>query len=192
MSSIIDKSIDEHLFAIENIRKVKAELQLCAEKIVETSRKNRTVYLCGNGGSAADCQHFAAELTGRFERERRGYPAVSLTTDTSALTAIGNDYGFDRVFSRQLESVSRSNDMLICFSTSGNSQNIVLASKIARENGMFTAAFLGRDGGQLRDLVDLPIIVPSHRTARIQECHILMVHLICELIDDVAPGGDFA
>ena len=151
--------------------------------MIDTIHSGGCAFICGNGGSAADAQHFAAELTGRFERERRAWPAVALTTDTSALTAIGNDYGFDHVFSRQLEALGRPGDLLIAISTSGNSRNVLQAVAHAKANGIATIGLLGRDGGQLAREVDHALVIPSERTARIQEMHILILHIWCEMLD---------
>ena len=144
---------------------------------------NGKILACGNGGSAADAQHFAAELTGRFERERRGLAGIALTTDTSALTAIGNDYGFEAIFARQLEALGRPGDVLLALSTSGNSPNVLRAVEAARRLEITTVGLLGRDGGALADQVDQALVVPATRTARVQEMHILILHLLCEAID---------
>jgi D-sedoheptulose 7-phosphate isomerase len=144
--------------------------------------------ICGNGGSAADSQHFAAEVVGRFEKERKGFSAIALTTDTSALTAIGNDYGFDRVFSRQVEALGQKGDILIGISTSGNSNNVIEAVRVAKGLGIFTVGLLGKDGGQLKDLVDKAFIVRSNNTARIQEVHITFIHAICRVLDLYLTG----
>lgn len=143
------------------------------------------VLLCGNGGSAADCQHLAAELVGRLGpgRERSPLPALALTTDTSALTAVGNDYGFDQVFSRQVEALGAPGDLLIAISTSGNSQNVVVAVQKARERGLTTVGFLGGTGGRLKALVDLAVVVPSDAVARIQEAHIAVGHIVCDVAE---------
>ena len=146
----------------------------------------RRVLSCGNGGSAADAQHFAAELIGRFEKERKALPAVALSTDTSALTAIGNDYGFDRVFSRQVEGLGQDGDILLAISTSGNSPNVVQAIEAAQSRKMRVIALTGRDGGVMRDQMsenDVELRVPSDSTARIQEVHILILHCLCDLTD---------
>jgi len=144
--------------------------------------------ICGNGGSAADSQHFAAEVVGRFEKERKGFSAIALTTDTSALTAIGNDYGFDKVFSRQVEALGQKGDILIGISTSGNSKNVIEAVKVAKGLGIFTVGLLGKDGGQLKDLVDKAFIIRSNNTARIQEVHITFIHAICRVLDLYLTG----
>jgi len=151
-------------------------------------KNGNKVLICGNGGSAADSQHFAAEIVGRFEAERKGFPAIALTTDTSALTAIGNDYGFDKVFSRQVEALGQRGDILIGISTSGNSPNVIEAVKTATKLGMFTVGFLGKDGGKLKDLVDKAFIVRHKSTARIQEVHLVLEHTLCKIIDMYLTG----
>lgn len=150
------------------------------------------ILACGNGGSAADAQHFAAEMTGRFEQERMELAAVALTTDTSALTAIGNDYGFDHIFSKQVRALGRAGDVLIGISTSGNSGNVIEAIKAAHERDMKVVAFTGRDGGKIAAMLkdgDVLLNVPYPRTARIQEVHILLVHAICDSIDTMLMDG---
>lgn len=146
------------------------------------ARGNKLLVM-GNGGSAADAQHFAAEIVGRFAMERRGLPAIALSTDTSILTAIGNDYGFDRVFSRQVEALALPGDVVVGISTSGNSPNVMAALELARERGCPTVALLGRDGGAIRDRVDLAITVPSQATPRVQEGHITIIHIVCDLVE---------
>lgn len=183
MLELIRASFKEHLDCIQHMGALTDILRQSGEQLIQTIQSGGCAFICGNGGSSADAQHFAAELTGRFERERRGWPAVALTTDTSALTAIGNDYGFDYVFSRQLEALGRKGDLLIAISTSGNSPNVRQAVAYAKANGISTIALLGRDGGQLAREVDHALIVPSQRTARIQEMHILILHIWCEMLD---------
>ena len=150
------------------------------------------ILICGNGGSAADAQHFAAEMTGRFERERMELAAIALTTDTSALTAIGNDYGFEHVFSKQVRALGRSGDVLVGISTSGNSANVIEAIKAAHERDMNVIAFTGRDGGKIAAMLrdgDVLLNVPYPRTARIQEVHIVLVHALCDAIDAMLMDG---
>jgi len=146
------------------------------------------ILICGNGGSAADSQHFAAEIVGRFEKERKGFGAIALTTDTSALTAIGNDYGFDKIFSRQVEALGNKGDILVGISTSGNSKNVIKAVEKAVEMGIFTVGFLGKDGGKLKDIVDKAFIVKHSSTARIQEVHLTLEHTLCKIIDMYLTG----
>ena len=150
------------------------------------------VLACGNGGSAADAQHFAAELVGRFEMERMGLAGIALTTDTSALTAIANDYDFNRVFSKQVEALGRSGDVLLAISTSGNSANIIAAIEAAHERDMRVVALTGKDGGQIAHILqdqDILLNVAHQRTARIQEIHILLIHAICDGIDQLLMGN---
>ena len=154
-----------------------------AEMVRRTVRRGGTLFFCGNGGSAADAQHLATEYVVRYARERRAYPAVALTTDTSLLTAAGNDYGFEHVFARQVEALARPGDLLIVHSTSGNSPNVLRAVEAARGRGVSTLALSARDGGRLRELVDHCVIVPTERTDRAQEIHLCIGHLICELVE---------
>jgi len=154
-----------------------------AERVVETFWRGGKLLLCGNGGSAADAQHIAAEFVSRFRRERRGLPAIALTTDTSILTAISNDYGYERVFARQVEALGRPGDMVIGISTSGISASVIAAMRAARNGGMATVGFTGASGGTLVDHVDLCLCVPSHNTARIQEVHITVAHTVCEIVE---------
>lgn len=154
-----------------------------AEDMAERLRRGGRILVAGNGGSAADAQHLAAELSGRYLKERKALAGIALTTDTSALTAIGNDYGFDFVFSRQVEALGRPGDLFIGLSTSGNSPNIVKAVESAKHLGLKTLGLLGRDGGKLKGLVDDALIVPSTVTARIQEVHQMVYHFWCEALD---------
>lgn len=155
-----------------------------AKAMSDCLRAGSKLLFFGNGGSAADAQHLAAEFVGRFVLERRGLPAVALTTDSSILTAVGNDYGFDRIFSRQIEALGQAGDVAIGLSTSGNSPNVVAALQQARRQNLKTIGLAGRDGGQLRHCSDIPLVVASPNTARVQECHITIGHLLCELVED--------
>jgi D-sedoheptulose 7-phosphate isomerase len=139
--------------------------------------------IAGNGGSAADAQHFAGEIVGRFKKERKGYPAIALTTDASIITSWANDYDFNTIFSRQIEALGKEGDVFLGISTSGNSKNIIEAVKKAKEMGIFCICLLGKDGGELKNLTDLSIIIPSDNTPRIQECHIMIIHIICEELE---------
>ncbi len=152
--------------------------------LIKTLKQGNKVLLCGNGGSAADAQHIAAELTGRYKRERRGLAGISLSTDTSAITAIANDYGYEYIFARQVEALANTGDLIIGISTSGNSANICLALKKAKELGCSTLGLSGRDGGEMNELCDINIIIPSNDTPRIQEMHILIGHTLCQGVDD--------
>lgn len=155
-----------------------------ADDLAERLKRGCKILVCGNGGSAADAQHFAAELTGRYLKERRALAGIALTTDTSALTAIGNDYGYELVFSRQVEALGRPGDVLVGISTSGNSPNVLRAVASGKALGMRTIGMLGRDGGTLKDAVDDALIVPSSVTARIQEIHEMVFHFWCEALDE--------
>lgn len=154
-----------------------------AERIVDTFQRGGKVLLCGNGGSAADAQHIAAEFVSRFRRERRGLPAIALTTDTSILTAIGNDYGYERVFARQVEALGQPGDVVVGISTSGASASVLAAMRAARERGMTTIGLTGATGGLLVGHVDMCLCVPSQNTARIQEVHITVAHVVCEIVE---------
>ena len=183
MSIKLAEAIIEHQAVIDKL----VSLEECLYKVVELMARcfenKRTVYVCGNGGSASDAQHFASELTGRFEKDRKGYPAVALTTDSSALTAIGNDYGFDHIFSRQLESLGQEGDVLLVISTSGESSNLSCVVEKAKQMNIHTIGLLGRNGGRIAQLVDEAIVVEGHRTSRIQESHIFLLHFLCEAFE---------
>ena len=185
MLETIQKEFESHLKVIQTVRNnMENAIQDVSKIIVETLKNGNKVLICGNGGSAADAQHFAAELTGRYKSERRGLPGIALTTDTSALTAIGNDYGYDRVFDRQTEALANKGDVLIGISTSGNSKNVISALTLAKKMGCSTIGLSGRDGGAMNDVCDINLVVPSDNTPRIQEMHILFIHTICQIIDD--------
>lgn len=154
-----------------------------AQLIIEAYQKGGKVLLMGNGGSAADAQHIAAELVGRFKKERKSLPAIALTTDTSVLTSIGNDYNFNAVFKRQVEALAQPEDIVIGISTSGNSTNVLLAIEKAKEIGAKTIGLSGNDGGKLLSAADLCLVVPSNNTPRIQESHITIGHILCDLVE---------
>jgi D-sedoheptulose 7-phosphate isomerase len=154
-----------------------------ADLLVGAFEAGKKLLVMGNGGSAADAQHFAAEIVGRFKMERRGLPAFALSTDTSILTALGNDYGFEAVFRRQVEALAGPGDVVIGISTSGSSLNVREALLLARERGCRTVGFLGRDGGTIKGIVDLDLTVPSQDTPRIQEGHITIIHILCDLVE---------
>ncbi len=186
-SRIVEASFAEHQNVFTRTDKVLFDtIESSARLFVSTLENGGKILICGNGGSAADAQHLAAEFSGRYEKERRALPAVALTTDTSALTAIGNDYGFDRVFSRQVEALARPGDCLIAISTSGNSPNVIAAVMAAREIGCTVVGLTGETGKKLASLSDECVMVPSKRTARIQEMHITIAHIWCEYIDAYA------
>ena len=155
-----------------------------AMQIVKALHAGGKVLFCGNGGSAADAQHLAAEFTGRYLKERRALPALALHTNTSSVTAIGNDYGFDLVFARQLEALGKEGDVLVGISTSGNSRNVIRAMEVAKAKSIYTIALTG-SGGKMKDLADCSICIPSDETPRIQECHILTGHIICEIAEEM-------
>lgn len=163
-----------------------------AQVCVEVYRKGKKILIAGNGGSAADAQHFAAELVGRYGFDRPSLPSIALTTDTSNLTAIGNDYGYEYVFSRQLEGLGQEGDLFIGISTSGNSQNVINAFESAKHKGLTTVALVGRDGGKMAAIADYAIVVPSNATPRIQESHLLIEHMICDIIEKEIFGGGVA
>jgi len=167
------------------------EIARAGEALAAALKSGKKALACGNGGSAADSQHFAAELVGRFERERPGLPAVSLTTDTSAITAIANDYDYDRVFSKQVEALGNEGDVLLAISTSGNSKNVVEAMKAAQARKLVVIALTGRDGGAMGRICgprDFHINVAHQRTMRVQEVHLLVVHCLCEVVDNMIFG----
>jgi D-sedoheptulose 7-phosphate isomerase len=159
-----------------------------AMQVVKSLRAGGKLVLCGNGGSAADAQHLAAEFTGRYLKERRALPALALSTNTSSVTAIGNDYGFDLVFARQLEALGRDGDVFIGISTSGNSRNVIRAMESAKSKSIYTVALTGASGGEMSKVADCAICVPSDETPRIQECHILLGHIICEIVEETLFG----
>lgn len=179
-------SFNEHIITIENTREECSEsIKHCADILIETFRRGKKVLICGNGGSAADAQHFAAELVGRYEKERSGFPAIALTTDTSALTALSNDYSFERVFARQVEALADKGDCLVAISTSGASPNVIAAVMAARKKGCSVIGMTGSRGKKLAGLSDACLLIPSARTSRIQEAHITVTHIWCEMIDGV-------
>ncbi|RWY50203.1 D-sedoheptulose 7-phosphate isomerase [Mucilaginibacter gilvus] len=185
MEQYITSIFEEHIAVAHNtVAQLQGNIAKACEIIIACSKSGKKVLLFGNGGSAADAQHIAAEFTGRFVKERRSLPAIALTTDTSALTAISNDYGFDRVFERQVEGFAVAGDILIGISTSGNSPNVVKALLKGKEAGCKTIGLSGRDGGEMNNCCDINIVIPSDVTARVQEMHILIGHIICGAIDD--------
>jgi len=189
VNEVITKEFEAHLETIKSVMgSMEAPLEEASKLMVSTLKNGNKILLCGNGGSAADAQHIAAELTGRYKTERRGLPGIALTTDTSALTAISNDYGYAKVFDRQVEALANKGDLLIGISTSGNSANIISALNTAKELGCTTIGFSGRDGGQMNEVCDINLVVPSNDTPRIQEMHILFGHTLCQIVDDAFEG----
>ena len=168
-----------------------AQIARAGEALAAALKAGHKALSCGNGGSAADSQHFAAEMVGRFERERPGLPAIALTTDTCALTAIANEYDFSRVFSRQVESLGNKGDVLLAISTSGNSKNVLEAMKVAQARGITVIALTGRDGGAMGKMIgpgDFHLNVAHPRTMRVQEIHLLVIHCLCEVVDNILFG----
>lgn len=161
------------------------DIETACEMMTSTLQAGNKVLIAGNGGSAADAQHIAAELSGRYVKNRKALPGIALTTDTSAITAISNDYGYDYVFARQVEAFAKTGDLFIGISTSGNSEVVLRALATAKEFGCKTLGLSGRDGGKMNELCDLNIVVPAQTTARIQEMHILIAHILCQAVDDL-------
>lgn len=185
MKEMIEFELNSHKQTIQKVIDcIKDEIQKACELSVLTIKNGGKIILFGNGGSAADAQHIAAELTGRYKCERDPLPAIALTTDTSALTAVGNDYGFDYVFLRQAKALARKGDLLFGISTSGNSKNVLNVLEYGKKNGISTLGLSGKNGGEMSNFCDLNIIVPSNDTARIQEMHILIGHIIAQAIDN--------
>jgi len=184
--NLIEDRIRSSINAKENLlkdREILEKISLVSSKIIEAFKKDKKVLLCGNGGSAADAQHIAAELSGRFYKDRKPLFAEALHVNTSYLTAVANDYSFDEVYSRLIEGFGRNGDILIGISTSGNSLNIIKALETAKEKGMLTIGLTGASGGKIKHIVDYLINVPSNDTPRIQEMHILVGHIICEIVE---------
>ncbi len=179
----INQQIKDHFKLYETILSLSEKIEKVSEKVVSVLKKEGTIFWCGNGGSASDSQHLAAELVGRFEKDRGPLKSIALNTDTSIITAISNDYSYDRIFQRQLEALGNSKDLLIAISTSGNSKNIINVLKEAKKKQIFTIALLGKDGGEAQKFSSLSIVVPSNSTARIQEMHILIGHIICSCVE---------
>jgi len=184
LQKILQDNINEHIKVINDILlEIPEKVEQIKNLIDSTLENNKKIILFGNGGSAADAQHIAAEFTGRVFKEMVGLPALALTTDTSAITAIGNDYGFEKIFERQIEALAQKGDLIIGISTSGNSKNVNLALIKAKKIGCNIVGLSGKDGGLMKNLCEINIIIPSNNTARIQEAHILIGHLICLAID---------
>jgi D-sedoheptulose 7-phosphate isomerase len=165
------------------------DLERALAMVRETVARGGTLFFCGNGGSAADAQHIATEYVVRYARNRGAYPAVALTTDTSLLTAAGNDFGFDEIFARQVDALAKPSDLLVIHSTSGNSPNVLRAAETARKKGVRVLAFSARDGGKLRGLADHSVVIPTPRTDRAQELHLCVEHLICDFVEQLMIEG---
>ncbi|GAC1309067.1 MAG: D-sedoheptulose 7-phosphate isomerase [Mucilaginibacter sp.] len=182
---VIEELKDHQQLLQKVVDTLTADIETACEMIISVIKSGNKVLIAGNGGSAADAQHIAAELTGRFVKNRKGLPGIALTTDTSALTSIANDYGYEHVFSRQVEALAHPGDLFIGISTSGNSQGILNAFDAAKKAGCKTLGLSGRDGGKMNGLCELNIAIPSDVTARIQEMHILIGHILCKAVDDL-------
>lgn len=191
MKTMIAQEMADHQAVLEaTLQTLPNAIEEAATLMVEALKQGNKVLFFGNGGSAADAQHWAAELSGRYKIERGGLAGIALTTDTSALTAIGNDYGFEVIFSRQVEALGRTGDVLVGISTSGNSPNVLRAFEKGKSLGCKSIGFSGRDGGKMAALCDVNLIVPSNNTPRIQEMHALIGHILCQAVDDAyAPKG---
>tara|TARA_Y100000590_G_scaffold66674_1_gene72261 strand:+ start:140 stop:745 length:606 start_codon:yes stop_codon:yes gene_type:complete len=182
--TIIDRCFTDNIATIEKVRNQNTqEIESIADMVYRTFNNNKRIFFCGNGGSAADCQHMAAEYVGRFKKERKGYPAIALTVDTSIITSVSNDYSFETIFARQLEALAVPGDLLIAYSTSGNSKNIIEVLKKAKSMGITSIGMTGQSGGDMNKLTDTLIKIPSNITARIQEAHLLLGHIVCEIVD---------
>ena len=184
----IKESIDTKTSILQSPELI-ATIEKAADQVKGTLSGGGKILLCGNGGSASDALHIAGELVGRFQRERHSLPAIALNADVASMTAIANDYGYEREFERGVDGLLKEGDTLIGISTSGNSENVLLAVKKAKEKGGKTIALLGKDGGKIKDVVDISIVVPSDCTAKIQESHIMIGHIICELAEDSYVNG---
>lgn len=185
-STYIKETVQNHIQAVEDFFSTcEAELEEVTKTCAEALRHGHKIMLCGNGGSAADAQHIAAEFVGRLNKERKSLASIALTTDTSALTCIGNDYGFDQIFSRQVEGLGQEGDVLFAISTSGNSINVMNAARVAQEKGIAVVNFTGKDGGKMKheNLSTHTLHVQSSITAHVQECHMIAMHLLCALIE---------
>jgi D-sedoheptulose 7-phosphate isomerase len=182
-SDLIHGALIAHQTVIAQLEPLIPAIHALGERLRGCLNSGNKILLMGNGGSAADCQHIAAEIVGRYKRERRGLPAIALTTDTSILTSVGNDYGFEYIFSRQVEALCAPNDVVIGLSTSGNSANVVAGIETAKLAGAYTVGLTGAGGGRLADLCDVTLAMPSSDTPRIQEAHILIGHILCELAE---------
>ncbi len=182
-SSILDQEINGSIETLQSLKKLQTEVARAAGFIADCLTKGNKLLVCGNGGSASDAAHFATELVVRFAKDRPAYPAICLTGDGGLLTAAGNDYGFDEIFARQVAAFGVPGDLLICLTTSGKSKNVLRALEEARSRNLKTIAFLGRDGGSTIGIADVDLLVASDSTARIQEAHQLLLHVICEAME---------
>lgn len=184
MKASIESVLKDHNEVVDKLSALKHQISIVGDLIIEALQNGNKLLIAGNGGSAADSQHFAAELTGRFLKERESLAGIALTTDTSAITAIANDYGYETVFLRQLSGLARPGDVFVGISTSGNSESINSSARFCANKNLSSIGLLGRDGGEAANFFDHSVIVPSDSTARIQECHILIIHIWCMMIDE--------
>jgi D-sedoheptulose 7-phosphate isomerase len=182
-SSNLNRAIDDSVRTLESLKNLEREVARAADLIEQCLRAGNKLLVCGNGGSATDASHFATELVVRFAKDRRALPAICLASDSGILTAAANDYGFDEIFARQVAAFAQSGDVLICLTTSGKSKNLIRALEEAKARGLKTIAFLGRDGGSTIGIADLDLLVKSDSTARVQEAHQLLLHVLCEIIE---------
>jgi len=188
MQTHIRATLAAHIEVIGSLERLIPDIERLAQRAAQCLAGGGRIFWAGNGGSAADCQHLAAEMVGRYQRERSGLASVALTTDTSILTSVGNDFGFGAIFARQVEALCRPGDLLIGLSTSGNSANVLAAMRCAAELGVYRVGLAGCDGGRLLQETDLCLVVPTDNTARTQEAHILIGHIICDLVETQLAG----
>ena len=184
MNKIIQSNLKEHKDVLNQLNTLEVSIEKVAKLLICSLKEDKTIFWCGNGGSASDSQHLTGELIGRFKGDRKPLKSISLNADSAVMTCIVNDYGYDHIFSRQIEALGSPGDILIGISTSGNSNNVNNAFRIAKEKKLHTVGFLGKGGGDAIKLVDYPILIPSQSTARIQEMHITLGHIVCELIEE--------
>lgn len=190
MISLITRQLQDAQSVLHTIEEaLPTQISCLAECLITTLIRGNKLLIMGNGGSAADAQHFAGEIVSRFKMERPGLPAIALSTDTSVITAIGNDYGFEQIFSRQVEALAVAGDTIIGISTSGNSPNVLKALNAGRQAGCTTIGLLGKDGGLIKEHCDIPLIITSNDTPRIQEAHITVIHILCDLIEQRVFGA---
>ena len=184
IEQIIEKTLNESSKTIESLADLSNEIDKIVNLIIKALTKNKKIIIFGNGGSAADAQHIAAEFLGKYKIKRKSIPAIALTSNSSTTTAIANDYDFNDVFSRQCESLVSKNDIVMCISTSGNSQNVIKGLKTSKKNGGSTIGLLGNNGGKIKNIVDIPLVVNSTSVPRIQEAHRVIYHIICEIVEE--------
>jgi len=190
LSTLVADRIEKSIAVKRDLLAHAAAIATVADLLVEAYRDGKKAIFFGNGGSAADSQHLAAEFLGRFYKDRRPLPAAALTVNTSTLTAIGNDYGYDKVFSRPLAGIGVAGDVAVGISTSGNSENVLAAFEVAKKMGIMTVALTGASGGKMQEAADYCIAIPSSDTPRIQECHILVGHILCEIVEEALTGNE--